>query len=59
MTDNPSLGKRRWSRSPGEVTADRLRDLLERYGDRLDGGERDEISRVIYLAEDVAQRPKR
>jgi hypothetical protein len=51
--------RRRLPRTSGEVTADRLRDLLERYGERMTGGERDEISRVIYLVEDIAARPAR
>lgn len=46
MTEKTERGPRR---HPNEVTSDRLADFLDRYADRLDGGDRDAVARVRQL----------
>jgi hypothetical protein len=45
---------RRYKRHPCEVTADRLKEHYERHYDLLDGRERDDISHVIFVLEEIA-----
>lgn len=45
----------RYKRHPCEVTSDRLAEHLEQYFDNLSGGERDEISHVRFLLEEIAE----
>lgn len=42
-------------RHPCEVTSDRLADHLERYHEKMSGAERDEISHVRFLLEEIAE----
>lgn len=45
---------KRFKRHPAEVTADRLKDDVERWFDKFDGADRDDISHVIFLLEEIA-----
>lgn len=36
-----------------EVTGDRLRELVEKHHDQLSGAERDEVSHVIQILEEL------
>ncbi len=45
----------RYKRHPCEVTSDRLAEHLEQYIDKLSGAERDEVSRVRFLLEEIAE----
>lgn len=38
-----------------EVTADRLGDDVERYGHLMSGAERDELSRVRFILQEIAE----
>jgi hypothetical protein len=46
--------RRGYRRHPLEVTVDRLRDHYERYWELLTGPERDQLSHVIYVLEEIA-----
>jgi hypothetical protein len=50
--EQPKSGRRH----PLEVTSDRLADFLDQYGARLDGEQRDMVSRVRHLLETLAKR---
>lgn len=41
-------------RHPCEVTSDRLMDHLEKYLDKFDGKERDAISSVRFMLQEIA-----
>jgi hypothetical protein len=43
-------------RHPLEVTVDRLRDHYARYWAELTGAQRDELSHVAYLLEEIAEK---
>lgn len=47
--------RRRRSRHPAEITADRLGDHLDRWYDKTDGSMRDAISRVRAWLDDIAE----
>ena len=40
-------------RHPAHVTADRLKDAVDRYGHLLSGQERDDFSHVIFALEEI------
>lgn len=42
-------------RHPAEVTADRLAEHIDKYHDKLDGAERDEMSRVRFILYEIAE----
>lgn len=46
--------RRRRQRHPAEITSDRLLDHYERWFDKMDGLERDCISRVRQILEEIA-----
>lgn len=47
----PSMSARRHG---AEVTADRLREALDRWPDAFDGHDRDAIGRIIHALEQIA-----
>jgi hypothetical protein len=42
-----------YRRHPAHLTADRLKDHYERYHDKLDGAEKDDMSRTIQVLEEI------
>ena len=52
-----NVSDRRHPRTRHEVTADRLRDLLYEFSDHIDGAQKDEISRLIDLLEELPVKP--
>jgi len=61
-TSTPDAGSRgdysRWTasrRHPADVTADRLVDHSMKYGDKLDGHEKDAIGEVIHALREIAE----
>lgn len=44
---------RRRPTHPAHVTADRLKDHVEKWVDKMDGRERDEFSAVIQVLEEI------
>lgn len=44
----------RYRRHPAEVTADRLRDALDKWPDQFDGAARDAIGLLIFTLEQIA-----
>lgn len=49
------MARDRERRHPCEVTADRLLEHLERYPNRFDGKTRDEISRIRFVLQCIAE----
>lgn len=43
----------KYRRHPAHVTADRLKDAYERWHDKLDGREKDDLSAVIQVLEEI------
>lgn len=41
------------NRHPAHVTADRLKDHVEKWSDKMDDAERDEFSHVIFVLEQI------
>ena len=42
-------------RHPAEVTADRLRDALDKWPEHFDSGDFDAIGRIIFALEQIAE----
>ena len=47
--------RKRYRRHPADVTADRMADAYERYYDKMDGRERDDLSHIIFVLQEIAE----